>query len=34
MDDLMKHKAENTTIVKTELPKYLGEENEVESKNF
>ncbi|XP_069152056.1 zinc finger BED domain-containing protein RICESLEEPER 2-like [Solanum lycopersicum] len=32
--DLMKHKAENTTTVKTELQKYLAEENEVESKNF
>ncbi|XP_015161142.1 zinc finger BED domain-containing protein RICESLEEPER 2-like [Solanum tuberosum] len=34
MGDLMKHKAENTTTVKTELQKYLAEENEVESKNF
>ncbi|KAH0712018.1 hypothetical protein KY289_007977 [Solanum tuberosum] len=32
--DLMKHKAENTTTVKTELQKYFAEENEVESKNF
>jgi len=34
MGDLMKHKAENTTTVKTELQKYLAEENEVERKNF
>ncbi|XP_049378174.1 zinc finger BED domain-containing protein RICESLEEPER 2-like [Solanum stenotomum] len=34
MVDLMKHKAGNATIVKTELQKYLGEENEVETKNF
>lgn len=34
MGDLMKHKAENTTTVKTELQKYLAEEHEVESKNF
>ncbi|KAM3252433.1 hypothetical protein P3L10_006503 [Capsicum annuum] len=34
MDDLMKHKAENTTTVKTELQKYLDEANEGETKNF
>ncbi|KAH0776082.1 hypothetical protein KY290_007493 [Solanum tuberosum] len=34
MGNLMKHKAENTITVKTELQKYLAEENEVESKNF
>ncbi|KAH0650379.1 hypothetical protein KY284_030291 [Solanum tuberosum] len=34
MGDLMKHKVENTTTVKTELQKYLVEENEVERKNF
>ncbi|KAM3202320.1 zinc finger BED domain-containing protein RICESLEEPER 2-like isoform X2 [Capsicum annuum] len=34
MDDLMKHKAGNTTTVKTELQKYLDEANESETKNF
>ncbi|KAM3308596.1 hypothetical protein P3S67_010340 [Capsicum chacoense] len=34
MDDLMKHKAENTTTVKIELQKYLDEANEGETKNF
>nr|XP_010319895.2 zinc finger BED domain-containing protein RICESLEEPER 4-like [Solanum lycopersicum] len=34
MGDLMKHKTENTTTVKTALQKYFAEENEVESKNF
>ncbi|KAM3398622.1 zinc finger BED domain-containing protein RICESLEEPER 2-like isoform X2 [Capsicum galapagoense] len=34
MDGLMKHKAGNTTTVKTELQKYLDEANESETKNF
>ena len=34
MDDLMKHKAGNTTTVKTELQKYLDEANEGETNNF
>ncbi|XP_047267582.1 zinc finger BED domain-containing protein RICESLEEPER 2-like [Capsicum annuum] len=34
MDDLMKHKAGNTTTVKIELQKYLDEANEGETNNF
>ncbi|KAM3233281.1 zinc finger BED domain-containing protein RICESLEEPER 2-like [Capsicum annuum] len=34
MDDLMKLKAESTTMIKIELQKYLDEANEGETKNF